>query len=172
MKPMIRTALIYGTIATAIITLFFWLTHTFWIEENDFSMGEILGYVSMILAFTMIYFGVRSYRNLQPEQKISFGKAFLVGLAITIVASVWYVIGWMIYYQQNPEIMNSFFEQSIEQVKQGDLSTAEMQAKITEMEEFQASYQKPLVRIGFTLMEILPMGLVISLASALILKRK
>lgn len=169
---MIRTALIYGTIATAIITLFFWLTHAFWIEENDFSMGEILGYVSMVMAFTMIYFGVRSYRNVQPEQKISFGKAFLVGLAITIVASAWYVIGWMIYYQQNPEIMNSFFEQSIEQVKQSDLSAREMQAKITEMEAFQENYQNPLVRIGFTLVEILPVGLFISLVSALILKRK
>lgn len=169
---MIRTALIYGTIATAIITLFFWLTHTFWIEENNFSMGEILGYVSMVLAFTMIYFGVRSYRELQPEQKISFGKAFLIGLAITIVASVWYVIGWMIYYQQNPEIMNSFFEQSIEQVRQSDLSSAEIQAKITEMEQFQENYKNPIVMACFTLLEIFPVGLFVSLVSALILKKK
>ena len=169
---MTRTALIYGTIATAIITLFFWLTHTFWIEENDFSMGEILGYVSMVLAFTMIYFGVRSYRNLQPGQKISLGKAFMVGLSITIVASVWYVIGWMIYYEQNPEIMNSFFKQSIEQIRQSDLSTTEMQVRITEMKQFQQNYKNPLVRIGFTLMEILPVGLVMSAISAIILKRK
>ena len=169
---MIRTALLYGTIATAIITIFFWLTHTLWLDDNDFTMGEILGYAGMILAFTMIYFGVKSFRDVQPDQKISFGKAFLVGLSITLVASVWYVIGWMIYYQQNPEIMNSFFEQSIEQIKQSELSSNEMQAKIMELEQMQENYGNPLVRISFTLIEILPVGLVMSAISAIILKRK
>src|SRR5262245_58482100 len=60
--------------------------------------GMVIGYTSMVLAFLLIYFGVRSYRDNVAGGRIRFGKAFAVGILIALVASACYVATWEALY--------------------------------------------------------------------------
>ena len=142
-------------------------------ENFDFQTGEILGYAAMLLALSMIFFGILRYRNQVLDGFISFKKAFLTGLYITLIASVIYVIGWMIYYPNfMPDFADQYEQAQIEKIEQKDISEEEKQEEIAETKEWMDMYQNPAVMSVITFLEIFPVGLVISLISAFILKRK
>ena len=92
-----KTVLTYGPIAGVIIVLLMALFIGLMSKEQDFQMGEILGYASMIVALSTIFVGIRKYRDDELGGMITFGKAFQVGLLITLVASAIYVAAWMFY---------------------------------------------------------------------------
>ncbi|MEZ5059875.1 MAG: DUF4199 domain-containing protein, partial [Saprospiraceae bacterium] len=95
-----KLVLTFGIIAGIINTILMRSFQPLYMQDGQMDMGkgELLGYISMIVALSMIFFGVKSYRDKHQEGIISFGKAFKVGFFITLVASVIYVTGWMIYY--------------------------------------------------------------------------
>lgn len=173
---MTRTALTYGFIAGILNTVLMLAAMPLYMKDGqmNFQLGELLGYASMIVALSMIFFGVRHYRERQPGGRLSFGKAFQVGLLITLVASAIYVIGWMIYSSLGPgqDFMEQYYQYSVEQIRASEASPEEIDQKIAEMEQFKAMYRRPLVQIGVTFLEIFPVGLIISLVSAALLKRK
>lgn len=165
-KLIVKNGLIAGVITSGMVVLMFSGT------EIDFKYGELFGYSSMIIAFSTIFFAVRSYRDKQDDRSISFGKALQIGLGITLVASALYVISWMILSNTiAKDFMSEYFQHSIEQLRASDLSEIEINKKIAEMEDFKELYKNPLVKIGMTFLEIFPVGLVISLLSAFVLKR-
>ena len=166
----------YGLIGGAILVISFFLFSSLWMSDSggmDFRLGELVGYASMILALSTVFFGVKAYRDKQRNGFISFKDAFINGLIIVLIASVIYVIGWMIYY---PTFMPDFAEQYMqhEQVRliEEGLSQEEVDRKIAEMKSYMAMYDNPIIMAGITFLEIFPVGLVIALISALILKRK
>ena len=85
-----KIVLTFGLIAGGILSLMMLLTIPF-MDQIGFERGEVIGYTTMVLAFLMIFFGVKSYRDNVAGGTVSFGRAFLVGLLITAVASVCYV---------------------------------------------------------------------------------
>jgi len=91
-----RYALIFGSIAGVVLVLMMFLTMPFLGEDIDYDTAEWLGYISMIVALSAIFIGIKSYRDKESAGLISFGKAFKVGLFITLVASVFYVAGWIL----------------------------------------------------------------------------
>jgi len=172
---MTRTVLTFGVIAGVINSVLMLSATPLYMNEGkmDFQMGEIMGYLSMIIALSMIFFGIRSYRDRNLAGKISFGRAFQVGLLITLVASAIYLAGWMIYSNlgNGQDFMDQYFEYSVEQLRESGQPREIVQQEIEEMREFKEWYRNPLVQIGVTFMEIFPVGLVISLISAGLLRR-
>lgn len=170
-----KTALKYGGIAGAIITVLMLISMlSLEGESPNFKQAEILGYVTMIAALSMIFVGIKTYRDKELDGSINFGKAFQVGLFITLVASVIYVAGWMIYTSTGgaAEFMDQYYEYAIEQLRESGKSQEVIDKKIAEMETYKEMYRNPLVQIGITFLEIFPVGLVISLIAAALLKRK
>ncbi|UZR98606.1 DUF4199 domain-containing protein [Chondrinema litorale] len=170
---MTRKVLIFG-LATGFINIIIGLsTAPLWMEHMDFSTGEILGYVSILLALTMVYIEVRSYRDSELDGVISFGKALGVGVLIVLIASVIYVIGWSLYYKyMMPDFQDRFLDYSIMQINQSDFTETEKQTQIKEMTSWMESYKNPLVMMAFTFLEFFPIGFIVALISAFILSRK
>ena len=171
-----KNLIIYGLVSGAILTASFFLFSSLWTldpENMDFKLGELIGYASMILALSTVFFGVKAYRDKQRNGFISFKDAFLNGLIIVLIASVIYVVGWMFYY---PNFMPDFTDQYMrhEQAKlvEEGLSQEVIERKMSDMENLMAMYDNPVMMAGLTFLEIFPVGLVIALISALILKRK
>ena len=108
--------------------------------------------------------------------KITFGKAFKVGILITLIASVMYVIGWLIYYNTSDMAQTfpaQYLEHLKEQWKASGMSAEEINEKAATTQKNMEMYaNNPVIMIGMTLMEIFPVGLLITLISAFILKRK
>lgn len=139
----------------------------------DFDFNETLGYSSMVLSFLLVFFGIRSYRDNVASGSIGFGKAFQVGILITLVTCAIYVIAWEItYYNFFPNFLDQYTAFTLNKLRASGAGEAAIQAKAAEMAEFAKLYANPLFNIGITFLEVFPVGLVVTLVSAAILRRK
>jgi hypothetical protein len=167
-----KIVLTFGLIAGAMLSVMMVLSLAFH-DQIGFDKGLIVGYTSMVLAFLMVYFGVRAYRDQVAGGSVGFGRAFMVGLAITLVTSVCYVATWqVVYYRFMPDYLDKYAAYAIEKAKKSGATQAQIDATAKEMAEFSVMYRNPLVNVAFTLLEPLPVGLVFTLVSAGILSRK
>jgi hypothetical protein len=133
----------------------------------------LLGYTIMVASFLLIYFGVRSYRDNTLGGQISFGRAFACGILITLITCVCYVAMWeVVYFNFMPHFMDSYFAAQIHQVQSSGLDPATTAAKVAAIQHSQQLYQNPFVNMAYTFMEPLPVGLIITLISAALLRRK
>jgi hypothetical protein len=133
----------------------------------------VLGYTMMVASFLLVYFGIRSYRDNTLGGEISFGRAFACGILITLIASVCYVAMWeVLYFNFMPHFMDGYFAEQIRKVQASGLDSATTAAQVAAIRHSQELYQNPLVNMAYTFMEPLPVGLVITLVSAALLRRK
>lgn len=167
-----KIVLTFGLIAGAILSAMMLITLPF-LDEIGFDKGAIIGYTTMVLAFLMVFFGVRSYRDNVAGGSVTFGRAFTVGLMITAVATVCYVATWeLIYYKLAPDFVDKYAAYTVEKAKKSGATDAQIAAKTKEMTEFKEMYKNPLVNIAFTLLEPLPVGILFTLVAATVLSRK
>ncbi len=141
----------------------------YWMYHNpDLKSNDIVGYAAMVVVFSLIYFGTRSYRNKHLSSYITFGKAFKTGALIALVGSTIYVLTWLFsYYLFVPDFMDVYTDYVLK-----NCATDDLPAKTKEMANFKEMYKNPFFVILITYSEVLPIGLVVALISALILKRK
>ncbi len=135
--------------------------------------GMLLGYTSMVLAFLLIYFGVRRYRDRVAGGRIGFLKALGVGALIALVASSCYVATWeALYFGTKSDYIEKYMAREIQKARRSGESEAQIAAKAAEMQKFAEMYRNPLFNTAITFMEPLPVALVIALVSAGILSRR
>ncbi|MEO6067147.1 MAG: DUF4199 domain-containing protein [Gemmatimonadales bacterium] len=168
-----KIVLTFGLIAGAILVSVMMLITIPFHDEIGFDMGLIVGYTAMVLAFLMIYFGVRSYRDNVAGGQVSFGQAFKVGALIMLIATVCYVATWEVYYFQfAPDFVDKWAAHTIGQARAAGATDAELAAKAQEMAQFKTMYDNPLINIAYTTLEPLPVGLLFTLLTAWGLSRK
>ena len=133
----------------------------------------VLGYTMMVASFLLIYFGIRSYRDNNLAGQISFGRAFACGILITLITTVFYVAMWeILYFNFMPHFMDSYFAAQIHKVQTSGLDPATTAAQVAAIQRSQQSYQNPLINAAYTFIEPFPVGLIITVVSAGILRRK
>jgi len=151
----------YGIIAGLIATLP-WVAWMLTLPADAKGLGALGGYVTgyliMLVALSMIYLGVRQYRDKALGGHIRFGKAFLLGIGISAVASVLYALGWEVCVAFSKFDFMAFYARSIP-----DPAAAR---------EFIRTYSNPAYRMAYTFIEMFPVGLVVSLICAAILRRR
>jgi Protein of unknown function (DUF4199) len=132
-----------------------------------------IGYTIMVASFLLIYFGVRSYRDDTLAGQISFGRAFACGILITLVTTVCYVLMWeIIYFSFVPHYMDGYFAAQIHKAQSSGLDAAAIAARVAAIQHSQDLYQNPFVNMAYTFIEPFPVGLVMTLISAALLRRK
>lgn len=167
-----KTVWTFGLIAGAVFVVTM-LTTAILRDRIGFEASEVLGFTTMIVAFLMVYFGIRSYRDRVLSGTIGFGPAFKTGLLITLIASVCYVGTWeVVYYKFMPNFGEEYAAQVIEKARASGKPAAEVAAQEKKMAEFAEQYKNPLVNIAYTFLEVFPVGLVVVLVSAGVLSRR
>ena len=132
-----------------------------------------LGYTIMVASFLLIYFGIRSYRDNTLDGQISFGRAFACGILISLITTVCYVAMWeILYFNFMPHFMDSYWAAQIAKVQSSGLAPAAAAAQVAAILRSQQLYQNPLVNMAYTFIEPFPVGLIITLISAALLRRK
>lgn len=135
--------------------------------------GLWIGYTGMVIALSLVFFGIKSFRDNYGGGQITFGRGFLIGLSITLIASVFYVIAWEITFARSGEwFMQQWSNGEMDKLKSSDSTEEELKVAKQKWDEFSQLYQNPLIRFGMTLMEIFPVGIVISLLSAALLRKR
>jgi len=167
-----RTVLRFGLISGAVMSLLMLATLPFQ-DAIGFDKGALVGYTGMVLAFLVIYFGVRSYRDKEGGGAVGFGRAFVVGALIAVVSSACYVATWeVIYFALAPDFMQKYEAYALQKAKAAGESEAAIERKRAEMAEFARMYRNPLFNAAITFVEPLPVGLLIAAASAVALRRR
>lgn len=162
----------FGLIAGAVLSIMMVVTFVV-MDVMATENAEVIGYSTMIAAFLMVYFGVRSYRDSVLDGTIGFGRAFKAGMLIVAVASTCYVATWQVIYRGfMPDFAEKYAERTLEKAKAAGATAEELETQRVEMEKFGEMYKNPAFNIGITFLEPLPVGLLIALVSAGVLSRK
>lgn len=167
-----KTVLTFGLISGAILSVL--MDSSLLLSSKIGSRHSmLLGYTIMVASFLLVYFGIRSYRDNVLDGRISFVRAFACGILITLITTVCYVATWeVLYFNFMPHFMDGYFAAQIRHVQFAGLDAATTAAKVAEIQHSQQLYQNPFVNMAYTFMEPLPVGLIITLLSAMILRRK
>lgn len=166
-----KNVLVFGIISGLLISIFMSASMIYASKNPDAEHGTnsmLIGYLSMLIAFSLIFVAVKTYRDKQNGGVISFGQAFKMGLLIALIGSTMYVISWaLVYNLYLPDFMDKYAESMMKQAK-----PEELQAVTKQAQEYKDMYKNPFLFTFMTYMEILPVGLIVSVITALILKRK
>jgi len=167
---MTNTAFFYGTIGGLITVAGLIAGSTLQSQANPSSL-EWLGYLVMILALSMIFFGIKRYRDRDGGGVIKFVPALLLGVGIAFVASIIYVLVWEVYDTATHRTFIDVYTAAVIAAERAKgVSGPALEASIAEMAKLKTQYADPLFRLPMTFLEIFPVGLVIALISAALLR--
>ncbi|MGR3812200.1 DUF4199 domain-containing protein [Jiulongibacter sp. NS-SX5] len=168
-----KSTLKYGLIGGLIVSLVLAISTPFNIDtEASLGLSQTIGYASMIVALSFIYFGVRDLKNKEFHGDIGFKKALRSGVAMAVIISLMYTITWMIISGIYPEAVDGIADMYIDEINAKDITDSQKQEEIAEVNKMMENYENPIFKFGITLMEILPIGLLVALATAIILRTK
>ena len=171
-----KNIIIYGLIAGIVVSIPMLITMNYISNSKgniDYDTAMVIGYASMLIAFSLVFVGIRNYKDKYNGGVISFGKAFKIGIMIVLIASTMYVLAWLIdYFFFIPDFIEQYSAHTLEQLKESGASKIEIDEQTKEMESFGRMYKNPFFNAMITYMEILPVGLIVTLISSIILKRK
>ena len=166
------TVIKFGLIAGAILSLAMLVTIPLQVESG-FENSELVGYTTMVLAFLLVYFGIRSYRDKVADGTVSFGRGLVVGLLIMLIASVCYSLTWQVARNTiAPDFNEKYIAHVVDKAKKSGATEAQIAAQKKEISEFMEMYKNPLISFALTCLEPLPVGLLFALGSAWALSRK
>jgi hypothetical protein len=167
---MSRIILIFGIVAGVVVAVPMCLIATN-SEHGSAAQSYFTGYLVMLLGLSLIFVAVKRLRDRELGGVIGFVPAFLAGLGISAVAGVIYAIGWEITLAVTDfAFIDSYSNAAVEAARAKGASPAEVQAVIAQMDEFRRQYANPFFRLPMTFVEIFPVGVLISLISAGLLR--
>jgi hypothetical protein len=167
-----KTVWTFGLISGGLLSAMMAATIPFQ-DEIGFDHSLIVGYTTMVLSFLLIYFGVRSYRDNVGRGTVGFRRALAVGALIGVVASVCYVATWeVMYFKFMPDFLTKYGVHELEKARAAGASEATLAQKKVELDKFEKMYQNPAINAAFTILEPLPVALIVALVSAGVLSRR
>lgn len=166
-----KTVLTFGFLGGALSAAFIFATMPF-AERIGFDRMLVVGYTTIVISMLFVYFGIRSYRDNVLGGTITFGRGFNVGLLITLITCACYVAAWLVLYYT---VMNDFGDKYaahlVEGVRAAGGSQAEIEATMRQGEEMNKMLQNPLINAAVTFTEPFPVGLLVTLISAAVLRK-
>ncbi|MCD6013607.1 MAG: hypothetical protein K0Q79_3469 [Flavipsychrobacter sp.] len=170
MKKIVITT---GLISGAIVSTLMGISMAFYSKNANMDHSMAMGYAMMLLAFSLIFVAIKIYRDKENGGVISFGKAFTIGLLISLIASAIYVASWAVEYNYFfPDFMDKYSAHIVNKMKASGASQIAIDKQVADMAIMAKEYKNPFFFTLFTFAEIFPVGLIVSLIAALILKRK
>jgi hypothetical protein len=169
-----KVVIVYGLISGVIAGGLMWLLVSFVGDGTiDFDSGVTWGYATMIVALSLVFFGIKSFRD-NNGGRITFGKALQVGILISLISAVCYAASWEVYHRtgRGREFIHKYMAYQLDKMRQEGASEAEIEKTRAESERFVELYNNFFIRFGMTLLEILPVGVIVTLVSAALLRKR
>jgi hypothetical protein len=172
-----KVVLTFGLIAGLIIGGLVWVTAVL-VDRGviGFNRLEFVGYASMLIALSMVFFGIKSYRDNSAPRTLKFWKGVQVGVLISVIASVLYWGGAISYGIVNPgfdeRFMKQFTELKVVKLQEQGAPQAQIDAAKAEVDMMAGLFKNPVLFFLVCMMEILPVGIIVTLVSAALLGKK
>ena len=166
-----NTVIKYGIRSAITITVLFLVALTLG-KNLDYGLQEVIGYTSMVVSLVFVFFGIKHFRDHENNGVVSFGKALLIGILITLFAALAFGIIDLIYIKYiNPDFTAEYYARAVEELK-SSLSGAELETKLAEMESQKELFMNPYISFLLMSFTVFLIGFIISLISSLLLQRK
>ena len=168
-----RIVLIFGLISGLIASAMMFLTLPL-LDRGviNFKNGAVIGYTSILLSLLVVFFGIRAYRE-KNGGTISFGRAVAVGVLISLISSFFYIATWeILYYNFLPNFAEKCANAAVDSLREKGASDAAIAAKKQEYVKYKELWDNPLTNAAMTFIEPFPIGLIVTLVSAGILRRR
>lgn len=170
---MFRSALIYGTIAGLTVGIPLSVITISFSGHQMLTYGMVIGYTIMLIALSAVFMGIKRYRDVDLGGVIGFWQALALGLSISFVAGILYVVAWETTCAiAGIDFGSSYSAAMIAQQKAAGVSGAALAKFVDEMNAFKVQYANPLYRWPMTFIEIFPVGVLVSLISAALLRNR
>ena len=168
-----KTVLTFGIISGVIISVLMGATSLF-ADQIGFDRAVVVGYTSMLVAFLLVFFGIKSYRDNVGDGEITFRRAFTVGMLITLITCVFYVVSWeILYYTLLHDFPEKYGNYLIEKSRASGATPEQIAQELEKIKEMKALLDNPLLGPAVIFIsEPLPVGLVMTLISAAILRKR
>jgi hypothetical protein len=168
---MFRKILTYGAIAGAIAGVWLSISTIAMKEQTPASWSMAIGYLAMLVALSTIFVAVKRQRDIAQGGVIRFWPALAMGLAISLIAGVIYVVVWdLAQALAHYDFASSYAQATVEHAQARGASGAALARVTAEMDQFKVQYANPLYRWPMTFAEIFPVGVLVSLISAALLR--
>jgi hypothetical protein len=170
---MFEKILRYGVIAGVIVAIPMIALSVLLDGHPPLAWGMAIGYTTMLVAFSMVFIGIKRYRDTDLGGVIRFWPAFALGLGISFVASIFYVLAWEgVLAFSHMDFANAYASTLIAEKKAQGASAEALAALTAQMEAFKVQYANPLFRLPMTFVEIFPIGALVSLIAAALLRNR
>jgi amino acid transporter len=168
-----KTVLTFGLISGVIVAVLMGV-NTFFADQIGFDRAIFAGYAAMLVAFLLVFFGIKSYRDNVGNGEITFGRAFTVGILITLITCVFYVAIWeVLYYTVLHDFPEKYGNYVMEKARASGATAEQLAEQLEEVKKMKALLDNPLVAPALIFIsEPLPVGLVMTLISAAILRKR
>lgn len=168
---MLRTILKYGVIAGLVVGGFELVTFVLFSGMPPLKYGMVIGYTTMLIALSAVFVGIKRHRDVDRGGVIGFWPALGVGLGVSFIAGIFYVAAWEAVQAMTHMDFASSYAQAIIASEKAKGASAEKLAKLSaDMETFKVQYANPMFRFSMTFVEIFPVGVLVSLVSAGLLR--
>lgn len=168
MNTTIRTYGLYSSITICVLFLLSWFLG----KDLDFSTQEVLGYASMIVSLSFVYFGIKHFRDHENNGTVTFGKALFIGTLISLLAALAFGILYMLYIKYiNPDFLTEYYEVAVAEMKES-LASDEFEERLAEMESEKELFSNIWFNFLVMSLTVFIIGFIISLISSLMLQRK
>ena len=167
-----KVVLTFGLLSGVVAAVMMAATMPF-VERIGFDRMLVVGYTSIVISMLFVYFGIRSYRDNVLGGTISFGRGFQAGLLITLISCVCYVAAWLVInYTVMPDFADKYAAYLVADKRSSGASQTEIDDIAKQAEEMKRMLDNPLINAAVTFTEPFPVGLLVTLISAAVLKRK
>jgi len=167
-----KTVVVFGVASGLVSSVLMLLTMPF-MHRIGYDRGLVVGYTAIVAAFLVVFFGVRSYREQQPGGGLTLGRAFSVGILIVLISCVFYVATWeIIYFKLSPSFMADWTAHAVASARASGASQAKIDETVQQMAQFKRIYDNPAYNAAVTFLEPFPIGLLVALVSAAVLRRR
>ena len=145
-----KTILTFGLISGALLSLMMAVTVPFE-DKIGWDKGEVIGYTTIVLSMLLTFVGIRSYRDNVGKGQITFAKAFAVGISITLISCICYVVTWeVIYHNFMPDFLAKYSAHVIQKMQASGATAAAIQTQVEELKTLKALYPNPFLNAAFT----------------------
>lgn len=167
-----RLILTYGLIAGVVVGIQLFLIVTLFGDNPPTGpAGMALGYLTMLIALSAVFVAIKRRRDHDLGGAIRFWPAFGLGVAISAVAGLLYVLTWeALLAIHGTRYLETMMAVEVERKRAAGASAAELAELRTWIADFLKSYANPLIRMPITFSEIFPVGLLVSAVSAALLR--
>jgi len=167
MKKTILRFGLYGVITICLLSLLIWAL----VDVVDNTVGEVIGYSSMVVSLLFVYFGIKHFRDKENHGVVTFAKALLIGILISLMVSLAFGILDLIYVKViNPDFMTEYYDGMLEEAQ--SLPKTEFEIRKAELQSEKEMFLNPFIHFFIMSMMVFVIGFIISLLSALVLQRK